>query len=129
MSHALIYPTEKIGKIMRKVLTIGPNESLRCAAQIMEEKNVGSVVVVEDRLPRGIITERDFVRLMASGERPDTRVQDAMTTPVIVCESDKQVTEGFVIMAVNKIDHHPITENGKLVGIVVTRDLLAATLV
>ncbi len=68
MSHALIYPTENVGKIMRSpVLTINPGVSLRCAAQLMEEKNVGSVVVVEDSRPTGILTERDFVRLMAKG--------------------------------------------------------------
>ncbi len=130
MSHTLAYPAENIGKIMRTpVLTIQPDESLRRAAQLMEEKNVGSIVVVQDSRPTGILTERDFVRLMAKGERYDTIVQNAMTVPVISCESDKKVTEAFVMMVVNKIDHLPITEKGKLAGIVAARDLLTATLI
>ncbi len=52
-----------------------------------------------------------------------------MTTSVIVCESDKKVAEAFVTMVLNKIDHFPITEKGKLTGIVAARDLLTATLV
>jgi CBS domain-containing protein len=130
MSHALIYPTESVGKIMRTpVMTIRPDDSLRRAAQLMEEKNIGSVVVVEDSRPKSILTERDFVRLMAKGENSNTEVRNAMTTPVISCESDKKVTEAFVMMVVNKIDHLPTTKEGKFAGIVVARDLLTATLV
>jgi CBS domain-containing protein len=130
MSNALIYPTENVGKIMKKpVVTIRPDESARRAAQLMEEKRIGSVVVVEDNQPIGIITERDFVRIAADGHHWDARVGEVMTTPPITCESSKKVTDAFVIMAVNKIDHLPITENGKLVGVVASRDLLTATLV
>lgn len=130
MTNALLYPTENVGKIMRKpVVTIGPDESVRRAAELMEEKSIGSIVVVEGDQPVGIITERDFVRIVSKGHRSDARVGEVMTTPPITCESNRKVTDAFVTMAVNKVDHLPITENGKLVGIVASRDLLAATIV
>lgn len=129
MSHVLAHATDSIGTIMRKrVMKVRPDSTLRHAAELMMELQIGSIVVVEDDKAVGIITERDCVRLIAGGQHPETKVRDVMTTPVITCESDKKVTDAFVAMAVNKINHLPITENGKLVGIVAGRDLLAAAL-
>ncbi len=102
---------------------------LRHAAQLMMELEIGSIVVVEDDRPVGIITERDGIRLLSTGQHSDERAGEVMTTPVLTCESSKKVTDAFVMMAVNKIDHLPIIENGKLVGIVASRDLPTATLV
>lgn len=130
MSHTLIYPTQNIEKVMRKpVVTIRPDQSLHNAAELMQKKGIGSVVVVEDGKPTGIITERDFVRLVAKKLPSNTSVREAMMTPVITCESERKVTEAFVMMAVNKIDHLPITKKKKLVGIVTTRDLMVTTFI
>jgi CBS domain-containing protein len=129
MSHTLKHPTENIGKIMRKkVVKIPPDDTLRHAAQLMKELKIGSVVVVEGDRPVGIITERDGIRLLSTGKHPDTRAGEVMKAPVITCESSKKVIDVFEMMAENKIDHLPITENGKLVGIVASRDLLTAPL-
>ena len=129
VSHLLTHPTESIGKFMKKrVVKVRPDDILRRAAELMVELNIGSVVVVENDRPIGIITERDCVRLISAGRQSETRVEEVMTRPVITCESGKKVVEAFVIMAENRIDHLPITENGKLVGIVASRDMLMATL-
>jgi CBS domain-containing protein len=130
VSNVLAYPTDSVGKMMRKrVMKVPPDDTIRHAAELMVELQIGSVVVVEGDRPIGIITERDCVRLMASGQLPETNVRGVMTTPVVTCESDKKVIDAFVVMAVNKINHLPITENGKLVGIVAGRDLMAVALV
>ncbi len=130
MSHILVYPTETVAKIMRKrVVKTTPDDTLRHAAELMIKLDIGSIVVAEQDHPVGIITERDCVRLIAGGKPSDARVGEVMTTPLIVCESSKKVTDAFVLMAENKIDHLPIIDDGKLVGIVASRDLLMATLV
>ena len=130
MSHVLAHATDSVGAIMRKrVMKARPDDTLRHVAELMMDLQIGSIVVAEGDKAVGIITERDCVRLMASGQLPEAKVREVMTTPVITCESDKKVTDAFVAMAVNKINHLPITENGKLVGIVAGRDLLAAALV
>ncbi len=130
VSHVLAYPTEIVSKIMRKrVVKVSPEDTLRHAAELMVKLDIGSIVVAEQDVPVGIITERDCVRLIAGGHPSDARAGEVMTTPLITCESDKKVTDAFVKMAENKIDHLPITENGKLIGIVASRDLLIATLV
>jgi len=130
MSHFLVYPTEEIGKIMnRKVVTVRPDDAIRRAASLMEENNIGSVVVVQDSKPVGIVTERDFVRIVSRGQGSEAKVRDVMSVPPVTCESSRKVTDAFVIMATKRINHLPITQNGLLVGVVAARDLLAATLV
>jgi CBS domain-containing protein len=113
----------------KKVVKVTPEDTLRHAAELMVNLEIGSVLIVKEDRPIGIVTERDYVRLMSKGLSSETKVRDAMTTPVITCESDRKVTDAFVMMAENKINHLPITEKGKLVGIVASRDLLVATLV
>ncbi len=112
----------------RKVVKIAPEDTLRHAAELMMTLDIGSIVVVEQDTPVGIVTERDCVRLIADGHPSDTRVGEVMTTPLITCESNKKIIEAFVMMTENRIDHLPITENGKIVGIVASRDLLTATI-
>ena len=109
-----------------RVVKVSADDTLHRAAELMVELRIGSVVVVEDDRPIGIITERDCVRLTAKAQEADAKAREVMTTPVITCESSKKVTEAFVIMAENKVNHLPITENGRLVGIVASRDLLRA---
>jgi CBS domain-containing protein len=122
--HVNIYPTEELRKIMKKdVVTVRPDDDIRYAAELMEKHNIGSVVVVEDKKPLGILTERDYVRTASRGYSPGTKVKIVMSAPPITCEAYKKAAEAYVLMASNRIDHLPITENGLLVGIVVIRDL------
>jgi CBS domain-containing protein len=122
--HVSIFPTEELRKIMKKdVVTVRPDDDIRHAAQLMEKHNIGCVVVVEDRKPLGVLTERDYVRTASRGCAPDTKVAAVMSTPPVTCESNKKAAEAYVLMATNRIDHLPITENSLLVGIVVVRDL------
>lgn len=57
------------------------------------------------------------------------KVNEVMSASPVVCESNKRVTDAFVVMVLNQIDHLPISENGLLVGVVAVGDLLTATLV
>jgi len=119
-----IYPTEELEKIMKKpVVTVQPSDSVRRAAELMQQHDVGSAVVVEDSKPVGILTERDYIRIVAGGHTPDTKVKTVMSTPVVTCEANKKAADAFVLMALKRIDHLPVTENGLLVGIVAVRDL------
>jgi CBS domain-containing protein len=119
-----IYPTEELRKIMKKdVVTVRPDDDIRYAAELMEKHNIGCVVVVKDRKPLGILTERDYVKMASRGRTPDTKVEAVMTAPPVTCEASKKAAEAFVLMATNRIDHLPVTDSGQLVGIVAVRDL------
>jgi len=129
LAYVLEHANESIGKIMRtRVIKARPDDTLRHTAELMIQLRIGSIVVVEEDRPIGIVTERDCVRLMAEGRPADTRVGDVMTRPVITCEVGRSVGEAVAIMSEKRINHLPITENGKLVGILASRDLITASL-
>ncbi len=112
----------------KKVLTIEPDKTIREAAKIMNENDVGSLVVVKGEEVVGIITERDIVRAMAEGLNPDeTKVSDVMTSEVFTALPDTSVLKAIEMMRAHRIRHLPVVdEKGKLVGIVSLRDLAHA---
>lgn len=112
--------------MVTEVVTIGPDRVIAEAAKLMEDKDVGSVIVVENKKVVGIITERDFLRLAAAGYDVRTmKVRDGMTKPPIVCEPSMKITEAYALMRNRRVRHVPVVEkNGELVGIVGFRDLI-----
>ena len=107
------------------VLTVEENESMRDAAKVMLEKNVGSLLVVDDKKPVGIITEWDAVKVLAQGLDPNTsRVGDVMTRnpKTLKVTDDPEVAKD--IMLDHGFSHMPVVdENNELVGIVTLSDL------
>lgn len=75
----------RAGDIMnRKVVTVSPHASVREAARLMREHNIGTLVVVDEEYPVGIITERDLAtRVVALDLSGDTPVGDVMSTQLI----------------------------------------------
>ena len=112
----------------KKVLTIEPDKTLREAAKIMNENDVGSLVVVKGGEVVGIITERDVVRAVAEGLNPDeTKVSEVMSDEVYTALPETSVLKAMEMMRAHRIRHLPIVdESGKLVGIVSLRDLAHA---
>lgn len=100
--------------------------SIQYAANIMKERGRGSLVVVDNRKPVGIITERDIVRRVVAEARDinDTRVNDAMSTPLITVGLEATVEVAAKIMYENKIRRLPVVENDNLVGIVTSTDFV-----
>ncbi len=108
------------------VITIGPGESVALAARLLHRHNIGALPVCspEGRL-RGILTDRDIVlRCIASGEDPDhTPVAEIMTRrPLTLVPSDR-AEDAAAAMAKRQIRRLPVTENGRLVGLVALADL------
>ncbi len=109
------------------VQTISPQESVRRAAQLMDELNVGAIPVCDgDRLV-GMITDRDItVRSTAAGQAPDqTCVADVMSTDVRTCFSNQQVDEVLGQMGDVQIRRVPVIDeqSHQLVGIVSLGDM------
>jgi CBS domain-containing protein len=119
---------QKISDVMtRDVLTIGPQDSVRRAAQLMDELNVGSLPVCEGRKLVGMITDRDItVRSTSAGEAPEgVSVEEVMTDQVRWCFEDQTVDEVMQQMADVQIRRVPVLERDahQLVGIVSLGDL------
>jgi CBS domain-containing protein len=114
----------------RDVRVAGPDSSVREVVATMNKFNIGSIIVVQDDKPVGVISERDILRRVVEPCRsPETvSARQAMTSPVItVCES-ASVAEVVKIMAEKRVRKIPVMRKGKLVGIITYTDILSRIL-
>jgi CBS domain-containing protein len=111
----------------RDVQSISPQETVRRAAQLMDELNVGSLPVCNGNRLVGMITDRDItVRATSAGEAPDqVSVEEVMTDQVRWCYEDQTVEEVMQQMTDTQIRRVPVMdrESQQLIGIVSLGDL------
>ncbi|HAM50714.1 MAG TPA: CBS domain-containing protein [Nitrospiraceae bacterium] len=112
----------------RELVTILPSSSVHEAALKMKEQGVGSVLVVEEGWKlRGILTDRDIsMTLAADSKDPKTTYAgDIMTIDPITINADADIDSALRIMNRANIRRSPVTENGKLVGLLSSTDVAA----
>ena len=110
------------------VLTVAPDASVFEALDLMADRDVGALVVVEGEAICGLLSERDYARkVILKGKRsPDIPVREIMTSEVI-CVSPEQKPEACMALMTEKhIRHLPVLEEGRLVGIVSIGDVVKA---
>src|SRR5687767_6160328 len=106
-------------------VTASSSETIATAAGRMEERRVGSVVVVDGPRAIGILTERDLVRFGASGaDASMAKVSEWMTEEPDTVSPDLEVSEAWKSLAEHGYRHIPVVKDGDLVGIVSMRDLM-----
>ncbi len=101
--------------------------TIRKAARLMKEANVGSLLVLEDDGSlAGIITEMDIVfKSVAEGLNPDEKkVGDVMTQPVHTIEGTKHLRHAAKVMAELGVRHLPVTKEGDLIGMLTENDII-----
>ncbi len=110
----------------REVCTAAPDETLHAAAKKMIEFGVGSIVVVDEGEPRGIVTEKDILsKVVAKNKTPsEVKLREIMSSPVITILPTTSIREATRIMIKRGIRRLPVIDNGKLVGIVTDTDIL-----
>ena len=105
--------------------TLDTSISISEAAKMMDEKNIGCIIATKDNHPIGILTERDFVKRIASKEIPLTSsIEKVMTSPLIEIDSDQTVWEAAQIMKTKNIHKLPVKQDNKIIGIITTTDLV-----
>ena len=112
--------------IMRKnVISINQEMTIKDAAIMMNDSNVGCVIVTEKNIPIGIFTERDFVRRVSAKEKPiSTHISEVMSTPLITVSPDETIWEAAEIMKKNKIHKILVQQNNKIIGILTATDIV-----
>jgi flavin prenyltransferase len=115
---------------VRDVMTAGvlvttPGATVMEAAKLMALEDRGSIVVLDNGSPMGIVTERDlFKKVVAIGLLPgDVLVRDIMSSPLISIGPEESLKGAAKLMAEKEIRRLPVTENNKLVGILTAADL------
>ena len=109
------------------VVTASSDAPVRQVAEIMRERNVGSVVLLDDDgEPAAFITDRDLaVSVLADGHGGDAIAADHASSPIVTGEPGMDVEDATQLMVSNGIRRLPILADGKLTGIVTLDDLAA----
>jgi CBS domain-containing protein len=112
-----------------QVVTAAPDRTVREIAELMRERNVGSVVIVSDGGdPVGFVTDRDLaLSVIADGRDFGDHVADHASSPVISAKPSMDVEEGAELMVRHGIRRLVIVDGGRLSGIVTLDDLSSRT--
>lgn len=109
----------------RPVRFVTPETTIIDAVRLMNEQNIGAVLVMDDDKLEGIFSERDaLTKVLGEGVDPvNTKVSEVMTADPIFVDPSTTVEEAIGIVNERRVRHLPIVHNGKLVGIVSSGDL------
>jgi len=107
---------------------IGPDATAYEALEIMEEKNVGALLVVENGKLLGVFSERDYARkvILKGRSSKTTTVRDLMSGQPVVVEPGRNLQECMVLMTVHRVRHLPVVGNEVIMGVISIGDVVNA---
>ena len=109
----------------RALISVEPKTTLNQISKMMEQGGMGSILVKKDGIPSGIITDRDFaIRIAAHGVSLDTPVEKITSSPLITIDSNDSILDAAKTMSDKKIRKLGVTNEGKVVGIITSTDLV-----
>jgi CBS domain-containing protein len=126
----LVATATSVGSIMHSpVVAVEGKTTLRQAARLLRDADIGTLAVMDGGAVAGIVSERDVTRSLADGADPDeVWVADVMSSQPRYATAGDLVGTALDVMLVAGIRHLPVLEEGQLVGIVSMRDLVGAGL-
>lgn len=112
------------------VWLVGPNDTAYTAMEIMAEKNIGVLVVIDKEKVVGIVSERDLARNIILKELSAKKVpvKKIMTRDIYCITPDKSVEECMSVMTTAHIRHMPVFANKRLIGVITFGDIVNALL-
>jgi CBS domain-containing protein len=108
------------------VLTINPGHSLRDAARAMAERGVGAAVVIDPEQPGpGIVTERDILQSIGSGQDPDREpVSEHLSSDLTFAAPDWSLERAAEAMVRGGFRHLVVVDGGEMIGVLSMRDIV-----
>ncbi len=115
----------------KNVITVTQEVAIQEVAQLMKTHHISSVIIAENNIPMGIVTDKDMRNKVATGEVDiQTPVKNIMSSPVVCSEANVHIASIQLLMLKHNIGHVAITEEGtpdsKLLGIISEHDIIAA---
>jgi CBS domain-containing protein len=118
-----------LGQPPREIFSVPPDAPVLTALQILADKNVGAVLVLDGERLVGVLSERDYTRQgeVAGRSAQEARVHELMTQQVTVVTPDHTVEQCMALMTAEHVRHLPVLDQGRIVGVVSIRDLVRVT--
>ncbi|MDD2031551.1 CBS domain-containing protein [Pseudomonas sp. FP1154] len=115
----------------QQVHSIAPEQTVLEALQIMAEKNVGALPVIEHGQVVGVFSERDYARKLVLQGRSSvgTSVRTVMSAPVVTADSQQSIDRCMEVMTDSHLRHLPVLDNGQLMGLLSIGDLVKEAIV
>lgn len=111
--------------LRRSGIGIGPERTVREAAEVMEQTGVGALAVIDGERLVGIVTDRDLVRrALARGLPADARVDGVMTAPVVTIAADADLHDAYATFRTNAVRRLAVVRGAHFVGMLSIDDLL-----
>ena len=109
-----------------QIWSVEPKATIFEALEIMSEKEIGALLVMEDGKLTGIFSERDYARkvILKGKSSKETQVGELMTKKVFYIDSQKTINDCMVMMTAKRIRHVPVIEDNQVVGIVTIGDVV-----
>ena len=109
----------------RTLISVNTSTTALQIAKMMEQGGIGAIIVKENNNPIGIVTDRDFATKIAANSLPlDTPAEKIMSSPLITINHNEPISAAAERMSSKKIRKLAVTENGKIVGLITSTDLV-----
>ena len=110
------------------IWSITSQETTYKALEIMADKDIGALLVIDEGQLVGVFSERDYARkvILKGKSSKETKVGDLMSSPAFSINPEKSIEECMALITASRCRHLPVIEDGKLVGIVSIGDVVNA---
>ncbi len=110
-----------------RVVSVSPEQSVLAAIKVLASEDIGAAIVMSGDRLAGIFSERDYTRkIILKGRSSDTtRVEEVMTSTVIVVNPRTRTRECMQLMSEKNIRHLPVVDDGRVIGMVSIRDIVS----
>jgi CBS domain-containing protein len=122
--------SESVGALLQRkggsIWSVAPAASVYEAIELMAEKGIGALLVIDKETLAGIVSERDYARkvILKGRSSKDTPVSQIMSSPVVSVAPHEKIDQCMALMTDKRIRHLPVVEGGRVVGVVSMGDLV-----